>query len=156
MKNNSSDFIKAKAYAFRLLRVRSRTENELKKRLLIKKFNSRVVEKVIDNLKEYNYINDRDYTRSLVNSKIKSGYGLRRIAFELKQKGIDQKTVDSIFNETPQIFTPSETIRTLALSRYHKLLKTTKDPTKNKRRIYGLLLRRGFMPDDILDIISKL
>lgn len=156
VKSNSYNLDKAKAYAFRLLAVRQRSQKELCERLCRKKFSLPVINKAIGYLKEIGYINDRRFCEDWVRTKLKNYFGLARIRFELEQKGIDKETIERALNASTDDMISANSILDFAKLKYKKLLRQTDDPIKIKRRLYGFFLRRGFSPEEVLNALSKL
>ena len=156
MKSNSVDLDKAKGYAFRLLAIRQRSQKELFERLTRKKFSQTAIDKTIDYLKEIDYINDRRFCEDWILARLKNCFGLRRIRFKLKQKGIDKETIESVLSANTETIASAGSILDFAKLKNKKLLRLIRDPIKIKRRLYGFFLRRGFSPEEILEAISKL
>lgn len=86
---------KAKNMALRLLTYRARSGKEVHEYLERKGFKEPVVQKTIDLLKEYNYLDDRKFTEEYINYRKNRGFGFIRIRYELIMKGIDKKIIDS-------------------------------------------------------------
>jgi regulatory protein len=92
-----------------------KTEKELKDYLLKKGFELDIVKRVLEKMKAYGYIDDFFYAKNFVKSKCKSR-GAKKIAFELRQKGI----CDEIVNDSvSKIQNESETAQKL-LDKYFK------------------------------------
>ena len=82
--------------ALRYLEYRTRTKKQLQDYLKRKGFEQPVVEETARKMEEYRFLDDNEYARRWVQSK-KTGKptGRRRIAYELKSKGIGQDTLES-------------------------------------------------------------
>jgi len=155
VRNKTSDvFEKARAYCFLLLKFRLRSENELYSRLKRKKFDVAVIRKTLDFLKEKRFIDDAAFIRAWVGSRIKKGFGLRRITQELALKGIDKRLIESAAGEIKESYPQAKMALEVASKRMEKIKGL--EPQKMKSRIYGYLLRRGFSPDVVIDVIDKL
>tara|TARA_Y100000031_G_scaffold134387_1_gene156851 strand:- start:317 stop:724 length:408 start_codon:yes stop_codon:yes gene_type:complete len=57
-------------------------------RLKIKGYSKSIISQVIKQLKEYNYLNDRDFSLAYADSCLCKNWGPRRIDFKLKELGI--------------------------------------------------------------------
>ena len=75
------DFIIAKNLALKLLNRYDKTQNEMKKYLINKSIMPDIVNKVIEYLMEYNFINDERYARNYINKNIFK-YGEKKIFFD--------------------------------------------------------------------------
>lgn len=76
-----------------LLNRQDYTEEGMRRSLRKKGFSEEEVERNIDFLKENDLINDGRYAKSYIDSK-KEVYGTRRLAFFLKQKGVDDAVIE--------------------------------------------------------------
>ena len=155
MKKISADaFQKAKNYCFLLLKFRLRSEQELCSRLKKKKFDEPIIRKALDFLKEKKFIDDAAFVQAWVESRIKRGFGLRRIIQELALKGIDKRLIESAEEDIKENYPQRQMALAVASKRMEKLEEL--DPEKIKSRIYGYLLRRGFSPDIVIDVVDEL
>ena len=153
MKNiNRDSFEKAKNYAFLLLKFRLRSEKELFRRLERKKFDGATIKKVLEFLKEKDFINDKDFAKSWSESRLKRASGLRKIKEELKIKGIARDTIDNQIAEIKKSYCEKEIVSKIIEKRLKKLKGI--EPYKAQRRIYAYLLRRGFSQDVIIEALN--
>lgn len=146
--------LKAREYVFLLLKYRSRSEKEVYDRLKRKKFEEGVIREVIQELKGKGFINDEDFARVWVESRIKKPLGLRRLAQELKQKGVNRQIIDNQIQKAAQGYPEREIVSGIARQRLERLKGI--DQQKARMRVYSYLLRRGFSPEIIIDCINGL
>ena len=143
---------KAISYSFLLLKYRLRSETELRSRLKRKKFPDDITESAVCFLKNKSFINDRDFARLWFESRLKRSCGARRIKQELKLKGISedliQETLGSLEN-----YDEEEVVLALAKKRLKVLKGIAQD--KKRQRLYGFLLRRGFSPDTVIEVLNQ-
>ncbi len=155
MNSKSADLvIKAKEYAFLLLKYRLRSEKELSARLKRKNFPEEIIRQTISFLKEKSFLDDDVFTRAWISSRLKRPFGLRRITQELKAKGIAQEIIARQVSRIDKDYSEPEVIRKLAQKRFAAV--KSGEPFKVKRKVYAYLVRRGFSPDAVYDIISQL
>jgi len=145
---------KARAYAFLLLKFRLRSENELKSRLKQKGFSQDLAADTVSFLKDKEFIDDRVFAKGWVFSRLKRPLGLRKIRQELAQKGIAKEIIQDALAQASQDYPESQIVSQLAKQRFSKLKGI--EPLKAKARVYGYLMRRGFSPDLIGDVIKEL
>lgn len=145
---------KAKEYAFLLLKFRLRSEKELAERLKRKKFSEEVIRETVAFLKEKKFIDDTLFARSWIQSRIKRPLGLRRIKQELNLKGIEKEVIESQISELKEAYCEEDIVSELAQERFSKLKGI--DPRAAQRRVYAYLIRRGFSPDIVIDVINNL
>lgn len=156
MESRDSEVVlqKARAYAFLLLKFRPRSEKELAERLGRKKFDAAVIKETVTFLKEKRFIDDREFARAWIQSRLKKPFGLRRIRQELKRKGIADSVVTGQMQEIKKDYREQELVSVLAQERLKRL--GAIEPQKARQRIYAYLLRRGFSPDVVIEVLHSL
>lgn len=91
---------KAKNIAIRYLSYRPRSVAEVSKKLLDKKVSNSVVEKTIELLINYKYLDDKQFTRDWIRYRnIVKPMGKKRLIQELYLKGISREVISSEINE---------------------------------------------------------
>jgi len=152
--SKTDDLQKARNYAFLLLKFRPRSEKEICERLKRKRFDAGVIRLTLGFLKEKNFINDSDFSRSWVESRLSKRLGAKRIRQELRLKGIDKEVIESQLGEFKDSFPEDKIVRDIAREKMKRF--SNIEPQKAKRRIYGYLMRRGFSAGIIMDILRQL
>ena len=139
--------------AVNLLSFKMRTKKEMKDKLTEKKIDEDAIDKAIEKLESYGYIDDIKYASLFVESAVsEANYGKKVVEYKLKQRGIS----DEISARAMQIYTDEAEIE-IAQRHYEALYAKYIKEEKNKRRtkIYSNLLRRGFSYDVISSVISE-
>ena len=155
LKNKKSISLeKAKDYAFLLLKFRLRSEKELCSRLKKKNFGETIIKETLSFLKDKGFIDDKYFAKTWIESRINKPLGIRRLKVELKTKGIDKEIIDSQIEEIKKDYSEEDVVTKFAKERLDKLKGI--EPQKAKRRIFMYLLRRGFSPEVVIDIINQL
>jgi regulatory protein len=142
---------KARAYAFLLLKFRLRSEDELKVRLKQKGFSEELAAGTVSFLKDKEFIDDRVFAKAWVSSRLKRPLGLRKIKQELAQKGIAKEIISEALAQANEQYSESQIVSQLAQQRFSKLKAI--EPLKARARVYGYLMRRGFSPDIVSEVI---
>lgn len=153
VKNNRNLLEKARNYAFLLLKFRLHSEHELYERLKKRKFEEGVIRGVLEFLKDKNFIDDNLFTKTWIESRLKKHFGLRRLKQELRIKGINKEIIDGQISELKKNYSESEIVVKIAKERLNKLKDI--EPHKASMRVYGYLLRRGFPPEIVSEILSQ-
>lgn len=122
----------------RLLAMKSRTTEELRKKLILKGFPSSEIEAVIQKFTKLGYLNDQEICERRFQIYLQKGYGPRFIALKMKEHGL----------RMPPYPTPLQ--RQVA----SKLLKTAAFQRKDPAKKGAALQRRGFDLDVIYALIS--
>ena len=141
-------------YAFRLLKFRPRSEYELQQRLKRQGYPESTVKEALFFLREKRLVDDLEFARMWVESRIKRPLGINRIKQELKIKGIDKDLIGQVIESLGTKYSEEETIKGLVCRRWEKLKLI--EPAKAKRRLFLYLLRRGFSPDKIQEVINQI
>jgi regulatory protein len=141
--------------AMMMLAARGRASGELKRLLLRKGEDARVVASVIERLNAAGFLDDDAFARQFARSKSTSGTSRRRIEMELSRKGVDRDIARVAVQET---FEEEQVDEAAAIDRAaEKKLRTLSrvdEPTR-RRRLYSYLARRGFDPDAINSVMAK-
>ncbi|MFH0826488.1 MAG: regulatory protein RecX [Candidatus Omnitrophota bacterium] len=153
MRNKEEYLEKARNYAFLLLKFRLRSEEELYQRLKRKNFEEPIIGETLAFLKERNFIDDEAFARAWIATRLKRPLGLRRIRQELRIKGVAKEIIDTQFREIKKDYPEEEIVRQLAKTKLDKM--KDMDPRTARRRLMAYLLRRGFPPDVITDVMSQ-
>ncbi len=146
---------KAKDYALNLLTYRPRSCQEIRDKLRGKHYPEKVLEKVIARLRELSFLDDKQFARLWVESRLlNKPLGRRLLEQELRQKGIGSEIVEKVCESAYREQGEEE----IALELARKRLKRYGNPDDFavKRRLYGYLGRRGFPPDTISGVLEKL
>lgn len=145
---------KARESVFQLLKYRIRSEQEIRSKLQRKGFSDPIIDQTVAYFKDIGLVDDRDFARQWVASRLARPYGRRRIRFELQQKGIEAKIIQDLLESSMDDDTEDELVRTLARKQIKKYSEL--DDQKKRKRIYGYLSRRGFESGAILKAIQDL
>jgi regulatory protein len=152
--NEALAFQKAKEYSFLLLKFRLRSEKEISERLKKKKFPEQVIKAAVAFLKEKKFIDDKEFARTWIESRIKRPLGLRRLKEELRAKGIDKEIIETNIREIKQDYPEADIVAEVAAEKLSRIKGV--EPQKAKSRVYAYLLRRGFSSEVVIDTINKI
>lgn len=135
--------------ALHLLKFSSRTEQELRRRLLKAYYPERAVAEAVRFLKEYHYLDDEQYTANYIEI-----HGKRKSRMELTgdllKKGIDKSSIIRLLEELEP--DEEEQIKRLLEKRRFS---DQAEPAE-KRKTIAFLMRRGFSYDKISRVIGRL
>jgi regulatory protein len=146
---------KAKDYALNLLTYRPRSCQEIRDKLRGKHYPEKVLEKVIAQLRALNFLDDLQFARLWVESRLlNKPRGRRLLEQELRQKGIRDEIIEKVSEPAYREQGEEEIALELARKRLKKC--GNLDDVAVKRRLYGYLGRRGFLPETISGVLQKL
>ncbi|GBD97409.1 regulatory protein RecX [bacterium BMS3Abin06] len=151
MKGSRAD---AKAYALKLLGYRSRSKKEMLEKLKRKGFESGQIDAAIKFLEDTDLINDKALASYLFKySSERKSLGKRGIRIFLTKRGIDNELIE----ETLSTHT-TEMEEKAALEFAERKLRYLKNYPEDvvKRRLWGMLQRRGFSIDIIRRAVNSI
>lgn len=142
--------------AVRLLAAKPRSIGELRTRLLEKLWtNEEIVDGVIEKLKEYKYLDDAQYARDLVASKLRQKpQGRRSLQQKLSQKKLDKQVLEEAIDATFEKH-PETDILDIAIEKRISL-KGVPQTREEIKKFYDHLMRRGFSYGLIKEELDKL
>ncbi len=141
---------KAKEYATLLLSYRARTDHELRDRLEHRKFPPDIVTEAMDRLMELKLVDDTRYAHDFARDRVEIGKkGKWRIRGELIKRGVDRKEIDQALEQAPDELKAARELVLKYRPRYTRL-----EPDVGRRRLYALLVRRGFSVDTIREALT--
>lgn len=144
------DFTRALNAAVRFLGHRARSTKEIEVSLLGKEFSMETVKRVTKKLLAEKYIDDTDFTRMWIESRIKfnpkSSWALK---FELRQKGIKDSIIENALIDYDDYKAAWDSVQK-KLSLWKNL-----DPEKFRKKLYTFLSNRGFNYETTTDIYHQ-
>ncbi|MCX5709134.1 MAG: regulatory protein RecX [Candidatus Omnitrophica bacterium] len=151
---NKDEQESAREYAFLLLKYRLRSVEELRDRLKNKKFSETAIKNTIDFLKEKRFLDDAQFSRAWISSRLKRPYGLRRIKQELRLKGVDKEIVERQAGDLSCDYSEPDIVEEIVTRKADNLKGL--EPVKARQRLYSYLIRRGFTPEIVIEKINRL
>ncbi|HZT41046.1 MAG TPA: regulatory protein RecX [Chthonomonadaceae bacterium] len=156
---NKEELEAARAVALRFMGYTARSRAEVERRLTRAEFPPEVVTAVLDELEERGWLDDAQLAQAWVADRAdRKKYGRRRLAAELKRKGVDKETLQEAVGA---IADADEMERALAAARmkWHPEVLETADSSAlqaEKRRLAEFLQRRGFSWEIITQVLAQL
>ncbi len=144
---------RAMQQALVLLSYRPRSEQEIRLALGQKGHALETVEAVVARLQGYHYLDDEAFALSWVENRQRlRPQGARRLRAELRQKGVGREVVDQAISDA------ARDERALALQAAEKKAAgvAAGDYAEFGRKVGGFLMRRGFAPDVVWDVVRRL
>lgn len=143
------EYIKARGRAIKYIMYKMRTGKEVYDKLLELEFNEDVINQVIFDLEQLEYINDDEYTKKFIESNKKSKkISKSMIKLKLKNKGIDNEIVEKYLEEMD--FNDFEAIEKLLVKK-----KFNNDlPFEEKNKIIAYCVRKGFSLEEVLKVVK--
>ena len=148
------DFERFYNYSLRFLSYRTRSEKEVREKLKTKQIEPQIIEKIIEKLKEKKFINDEEFARQWIESRLRfKPRSMNLIKRELLQKGVGGEIIDAqISNLQFSIFNDLESAKKLAEKRIGRIKNLPKQ--KIYEKLGRFLASKGFNWDTIKKVID--
>jgi regulatory protein len=140
--------------AMKYLQGRLHSRSELRRKLMGREYGEEIVEAVLENLERMNYINDARFAQAKALSAAEHRkHGRRRAMTELLRSGVKSDVAQNAVNEVYSQADSTDIARQLAMKQAPRLKKL--DPMVARRRLVGMLQRRGFDYDAIKPLLDE-
>ena len=138
--------------ALRFIAYQPRSEKEVTDKLTAAGIDEAIINAVMQELKEKNYLDDQRFAQSWIESRCASKpRSYRFYSYELKRKGISEEKIDQALQAAP----PEEELA-YRLGRKYMQRYAALTPDDFKKKLQGVLARRAFSYDVIRQTINKL
>jgi regulatory protein len=152
---DAAEFEKAMKRAMNRLGARALSRRQLGRKLADLGFAEAVRDRVLDRLQELHLLDDDALARSVVRDVLaRKPAGRRFLQQKLFQRGVDRAVADRAIDEVLGEVDQAQAATELARRRLRSLQRF--DAQTQKRRLYGLLARRGFGGDTIDAVMRAL
>lgn len=142
---------RAKLRAMHLLGDMDRTEAVLREKLRQGGYTQEIIDRAIEYVKSFGYLDDARYAENFVRSRQKSK-SRKEIRAVLLQKGVSSDLVENAFENCSDEGGEQEAVR--VLMRKKKFNPKTADD-RDKQKIYAYLARKGFGYETIRQVIQN-
>ena len=139
-------------YALRVLTKKDYFESEMREKIT-EHFGREAADETIEKLKEYGYVDDAKCREMLISSRLRNGYGIFRIATELKEKGGDDSLTD-IDDIAKSHNIDRQQILTDAVARFFETKKADSE-YELKQKCIAHFYRKGHPFSDVEKIINR-
>jgi regulatory protein len=151
-----SSFLKIRDSAFRLLGRRHHSTSELRNKLLKKKYQKEIIDKVLSDLTDKGLLNDEQFANAYLEERsLKKRIGVNKLKAELFKKGIDRKIIEKVLLNIDPGISYNHALE-LAQRKKIFLLRKESDQNKLKSKIFSFLSSRGFESELIMKVLNDL
>lgn len=140
--------------ALSFLSYQMRSEYEVHQKLKKLEFGEAVIQEALQKLKKLGFLNDKSYSKALLETKKKTAKkGPRAIQKDLEKKGIDQKLQQQVLHS----FSEKEQLE-IALQLAEKAVRNEhrKTPSQMKQKIQEMLIRKGYSFTIIEQVLNEI
>lgn len=147
---------KVKSYFMKLLGRRDHARKELFTKAIRKDYPEEVINNVLDELQEKEYIDESRFAKKFASDKGKiSKWGPAKIKSHLYKKGISKSVAEKSIEKAFEDEDLKETFLSLVLKRKRRFLRE-EDPYKRKKKVFNHLARKGYRSSDIYNHLDEL
>ena len=153
---DEDNYIKGKNCALHFLERSFKSAKQVVDKLTAKEFDIKTIERVMEFLKQYEFIDDKRFVDLFIKEKIKSS-GKNKIKFALLKKSLPKELIKEALNK----ITSEQQLKTaliLGEKRMGTLAKSEKDSLKLYKKTSDYLIRNGYdyqIVNEVLDKITK-
>jgi regulatory protein len=153
---NQKYFIKKKAYDYLGKRIHS--AYELRTKLIRKKYDSDLINEIIDELTIGNYVDDSKFAEIFTEEKIRlKSWGKTKLKSELAKRGITSDIISNVLlNIFPLELEEFELAFQLAKKKFDSLKNRNLEKRKLIQKMYSFLLSKGYNFDISKKVVEKL
>ncbi|MGL4761604.1 MAG: recombination regulator RecX [Sarcina sp.] len=148
------EFKKCKNTALRIIERNYKSEKEVHAKLIEKGYDEEVAVVAIDFLREYGYINDKNFAGMYIRDRLKTE-GKNKIKYALIRKGIDELIIKDALSEFADEDTELDVAIKLAKRRYDTMRKRETDKYKLSQKLYRFLVGKGYGFDLVSEVVKK-
>jgi len=146
-----------KQRAFRYLGRRQHSTSELRIKLKQKGYETELINQVLDDLKQKNYLDDTKFAEMFVEEKIKLKlWGEQKLRSELIKRGIKSEIISDVIRNKVSEQDKLSYAMILASKKYDTLRNRNVDKDVIKRKLFTFLNSRGYNYDVIKEVCDEL
>jgi len=151
-----SEYYVIKEKAFLFISLRPHSAYEIKRKLLMKKFNADVIDKVVQELKDRNYINDLNFAKLYTAELLAGKTGPIMVEAKLFQRGISKDIIRQVVSEFANPDDIYKNAKELAIKKVRLLKEKETNNLKIKQKLYSFLAGKGFDFEVINNIADEI
>lgn len=138
-------------YLINLLARRDYSEYEIRHKMQLKGFSDNDIDQALYHCQQRNWQSDYRFCENYLLSRVRKGYGLKRIQQELRLKGINHQILSQVLEE--QDFNWQELAIACLEKKFPDYAKV--NDLKLKQKIWRYMSNHGFETDDFIHLIKN-
>lgn len=151
---SEDEYLRCKNSALNMLEKSYKSEKEVRDKLSGKGYEERTIERVMEFLKKYNFVDDTKYAEMYIKEKIKTD-GMSKIKYSLMRKGICENIIkDKLEQVRPEAILAAA--EELAEKKYSLLIKNESDTRKIYKKLGEYLMRKGYSWNESKTVLRKI
>lgn len=151
---HEDNYIKGKNCALHFLEMSFKSHKQVNDKLTEKEFDIKTIDRVMEFLKQYDFIDDKRFVELFIKEKIRSS-GKNKIKFSLLKKGLPEELIKDELNKITNE-QQLEIAMKLAEKKIRVLSKSEKDIKKLYKKTSDYLVRSGYDFSLVSEILGKI
>ncbi|MEJ8554272.1 recombination regulator RecX [Tepidibacter sp. Z1-5] len=148
-------YLKAKNKALNILSRSSQSQKNIIYKLSKSEFDEKTINRVLDFLKEYKFIDDENLAKNMVKDKLNiNKYGKNKIKQALYSKGFDSSTINNTLQSEIDDEKEFENALYLGNKKYEKI--KSEDKNKIYKKLSSHLTYKGFGYEIVRKVVNKI
>ena len=151
--NDKDNYRRTFDCALRLLTRRDHSSHELMQKLSRRGFDADDIQRAVAQCRRLNYLDDERTAREFIRQRMRQGYGIRRIRYDLNRKGLRGERLEEILAasicDTEELIIARRVLR-----KKIKRLEGESDFFKKRDKLYRFLYARGFSEGVIIEVLK--
>lgn len=146
-----------KQRAFRYMGRRLHSASELRTKLRQKGYEIEMIDQVISELKDKNYLDDSEFASVFVEEKFRSTmWSERKLKAELVKRGVKSSVISEVISNKFSKEVNYNNALTVALKKYKMLQERNLDLQTTKKKLISFLNTRGYNYETIKQVCAKI
>ena len=146
-----------KQRAFRYLGRRLLSENELRIKLKLKRYDENIIDEVIEDLKGKNYLDDLEFANIFSSENIRNKFwGKNKVKAELMRRGINNEIIAKVLSEKFPEGNDLQNAVELAEKKYKILSHRNLEQKKVKEKMISFLFSKGYDYEVIKEAVGQI
>lgn len=146
-----------KQRAFRYMGRRLHSASELRTKLRQKGYEIEMIDQVISELKDKNYLDDSEFASVFVEEKFRSKmWSERKLKAELVKRGVKSSVISEVISNKFSKEVNYNNALTVALKKYKMLQERNLDLQTTKKKLISFLNTRGYNYETIKQVCAKI
>ncbi len=145
---------RAKLRSMNLLKAKEYTEKQLRDKLKQGGYPEEVIDEAVQYVKSYHYVDDDRYAAAYIEYQIDKR-SRQRIEQDLRKKGISRECIEKQWRYIEELGVTANEEKMISEWLEKKNYCDAEADIKEKRRMYGFLLRKGFSAEKISKVLKS-
>ncbi len=151
----ADELFEIKTAAYRLIGRRDHSSAEIKRKLLKKGFDIKLINELLSELTNKDYLNDYNFAQKYSEEAItKKKSGIIKVRNDLIKRGVSNETIEDVLNNIDEN-TLIENARELLNKKIKSSAFINTEPHKKKQKLFSYLKSKGYSSELIMKLLNE-